>query len=221
MALKKLENKKHVFWQAFFLTVFFFFLGIVFGVYLEQLRTDNANVVFYQSEVSLYDSFALGKLLDNPLVSCEDLIGASVSFADKIYEEAKELERFDSSNKITDSLRIIHRKYDLLRTLLWMNVIDIKENCGNVNTVVYLYEYGAEDIQVRSKQIVWSRILQDLKDKRGNDIILIPIAVDQELVSLDFLIGTYNIREFPVVILNEENIFYEHKTVRELEGYLD
>jgi len=221
MALKKLKNKKHVFWQAFFLTLLFFFLGLVLGVYLEQLRTDNANVVFYQSEVSLYDSFALGNLLDNPLVSCEDLIGASVSFADKIYGEARELEKFDSSNKITDSLKIIHRKYDLLRTLLWMNVIDIKENCENVNTVVYLYAYDAEDIQIRSNQLVWSRILQDLKDKRGNDIILIPIAVDQELVSLDYLIQTYEVREFPAVILNEKDVFYDLKTVKELEEYLD
>ena len=221
MALKKFKNKKHVFWQAFFLTVFFFFLGIVFGVYLEQLRTDNANIIFYQSEVSLYDSFALGNLLDNPLVSCEDIIGASVSFADKIYEEAKELEKFDSSNKITDSLKIIHRKYDLLRTLLWMNVIDIKENCGNVTTVVYLYTYNAENLQIRANQLVWSRILQDLKDERGNDIILIPIAVDQNLVSLDFLIKTYGITEFPAVILNEKDVFYKHKTVEELEKYLN
>ena len=221
MALKKLRNKKHVFWQAFFLTVFFFFLGLVFGVYLEQLRTDNVNVLFYQSEVSLYDSFALGKLLDNPRVSCEDLIDSSVNFADKIYEEARELEKFDSSNKLTDALKITHRKYDLLRTLLWMNIIDIKENCGNINTVVYLYSYDAEGIQIRSNQIVWSRILQDLKDKKGNDILLIPIAVDQDLVSLDFLIGTYNLREFPAVILNEKDVFYKHKTVEELEKYLN
>ena len=149
MALKILESKKHVFWQAFFLTILFFFLGLVLGVYLEQTRIDNINIAFYQSESSLYDSFALGKLLENPFVSCEDLKNASINFADKIYEEAKELERFESSNKLTDSLKIIHGKYDLLRTLLWMNVIDIKENCGEIDTVVYLYEYNSDDLQIR------------------------------------------------------------------------
>jgi len=69
MALKKMENKKHVFWQAFFLTMLFFFLGLVLGIYLEQTRIDSTNIAFYQSEVSLYDSFALGKLLENPFVS--------------------------------------------------------------------------------------------------------------------------------------------------------
>ena len=221
MALKKLENKKHVFWQAFFLTLLFFFLGLVFGIYLEQTRIDNINIAFYQSEVSLYDSFALGKLLENPFVSCEDLKAASVDFANQIYEEAKELEKFDNSNKLTDSLKTIHRKYDLLRTLLWMNVISIKETCGDVNTAIYLYEYDVDDIQVRSKQLVWSRILQDLKNEKGDDIILIPIAVDQNIVSLDYLVKTYGVREFPAVVLNEENIFYEHKTVKELKEYLD
>ena len=190
-------------------------------MYLEQTRIDNTNISFYQSEASLYDSFALGKLLDNSLVSCEDLKSASVDFANKIYEEAKELERFDNSNKLTDSLKIIHRKYDLLRTLLWMNVIEIKENCGEINTVVYLYKYEADKIQIKSKQGVWSRILKDLKDERGDNVILIPIAADQDIISLDYLVRTYGIREFPAVILNEKDVFYDHKTVKELEWYLD
>jgi|TARA_Y100000310_G_scaffold340430_1_gene436197 hypothetical protein len=221
MALKKLENKKHVFWQAFFLTILFFFLGLVLGVYLEQLRSDDSNILFYQSEVSLYDSFALGKLLENPYVSCDDLIFANVNFADKIYEEAKELERFDSSNKLTDSLKKIHSKYDLLRTLLWMNLIKVKENCGNINTVVYLYSYNAEDIEIKSKQVVWGKILQDLKEEKGNEVILIPIAVDQEITSLNFLTRTYDVMEFPAVILNEETILYDHKTVEELKEYFN
>jgi len=221
MALKRLESKKHVFWQAFFLTMLFFFLGLILGIYLEQTRVDNTNIAFYQSESSLYDSFALVKLSENPSVSCEDLKSASVDFADQIYEEAKNLEKFDKSNKLTNSLKVVHRKYDLLRTLLWMNIISFKENCGEINTAVYLYEYDNENIEIKSKQIVWSRILEDLKNERGDDLILIPIAVDQNLVSLDYLIKTYGIKDFPAVILNEKNIFYEHKTVKELEKYLN
>jgi len=198
----------------------FFFLGLVLGVYLEQIRADDANVLFYESESSLYDSFALGKLLDNPLVSCEDLRGASTDFADRIYEEARDLEKFDNSNKLTNSLKTIHRKYDLLRTLLWMNIIEFKETCEDVNTVVYLYVYDSEDIQTRSKQNVWSKILEDLKNERGNDIILIPIAVDQNIVSLEYLTKTYGVEKFPAVILNEKVVFYDHRTVEELNNYL-
>ena len=96
-----------------------------------------------------------------------------------------------------------------------------KEDCGKINTVVYLYEYKIDEIQLKSKQIVWSKILQDLKDERGEEVLLIPIAVDQDITSLDYLIKIYEIREFPAVVLNEEIIFYDHKTVKELEKYLD
>ena len=221
LILRRLRNAKHVFWQAFFLTILFFFLGLVLGVYLEQLRSDNANMVFYQSEISLYDSFALGKLLDNPSVSCEDLKSADIDFANKIYKEAKQLEKFEDANELTGSLKIIHRKYDLLRTLLWMNIINVKENCGKLNTVVYLYQYNSTDIQINSKQNVWSKILQDLKEKNGNDLVLIPIAVNQNIISLDYLIKTYKIKKFPAVIINEKIVLYDHKTVNEIEKYLD
>lgn len=216
-----LKNKKHVFWQAFFLTLLFFSLGLVLGVYLEQLRSDDINIAFYQSETSLYDSFALSKLMDNSLISCDELTDASVNFADKIYEEAKELERFDRSNKLTDSIKTIHRKYDLLRTLLWMNLIEVKEECGDINTVVYLYLYDVEDIETRSKQVVWGKILQDLKEEKGNEVILIPIAVDQGIISLDYLVNAYDIEDFPAVIFNEEIVLYEHKTVEELKEYFN
>ncbi|MBI5803294.1 hypothetical protein HY448_01255 [Candidatus Pacearchaeota archaeon] len=214
------ENKKHVFWQAFFLTVLFFSLGLVLGVYFEQTRNDNTNMIFYQSETSLYDSFALGILSSNPTISCEGIELANIDFANSIYEEALSLEEFDESNKMTKSLKSIHRKYDLLRTLLWMNMISVKEKCKDISTVVYLYEYNTDDIETRSKQIVWSRILQDLKEQKGDEIILIPIAVDQGIISLEHLIKPYGISKFPVVVVNEKTVLYEHQSVKELAELL-
>src|SRR3989344_2453173 len=151
--MKMLESKKHVFWQALFLTGFFFLLGLLFGVYIEQLRGDNFNTAFYESEVSLYDSLALAKLSEGNLSSCEEFKDALVNFADKIYEEARGLERYDEKTKLTESIKSIHRKYDLLRTLLWINIIDAKAKCGEINSVVYLYIYDTEDIGVKSEQV--------------------------------------------------------------------
>ena len=215
-----LESKKHVFWQALFLTGFFFLLGLVFGVYLEQMREDNFSTSFYQSEVSLYDSLALSKLSESKLISCGDIKNASINFADKIYEEARDLERFDEKNKLTESLKSVHRKYDLLRTLLWMNIIDIKEKCGEINSVVYLYVYDTEDINVKSEQVVWSRLLGDLKDEEGNEIILIPIAADSGLASLDSLIKKFGIKKYPAVIINEKHILYDVEPASDIRKYL-
>jgi hypothetical protein len=217
-----LTSRKHVFWQAFFVTILFFFLGVVLGVYLEQTRADDINVAFYNSEASLYDSFALGRLIEDESVSCEDFKSASVVFADRIYEEARELEDFDESNKLTDSMKIIHRKYDLLRTLLWMNLISAKEKCDSpINTVVYLYIYDTDEVRVKSEQTVWEKILRDLKERQGNEIILIPIAVDQDITSLEYLTKSYDLKDFPVVIINEEHIITEINSADDLEMYLE
>lgn len=215
------ENKKHVFWQAFFLTVLFFLIGLVLGVYLEQTRADEINFLFYQSEISLYDSFAFGNFLDSQDVSCADLKQASVDFADKIYNEARTLEKFDDSNKLTESVKLIHGKYDLLRTLLWMNLIKIREKCGEVNSAVYLYYYDSEDILIKPKQTAWSRVLGDLKDERGSDVILIPIAIDQGVVTLDYLVKEYGVERFPAVVINEENVLYELKTTEEIDQFFN
>lgn len=216
-----LSNKKHVFWQAFFLTILFFLLGLVLGVYLEQSRSDSLNSLFYQSEVSLYDSFALGKFIEGQNISCEALSEASINFAEKIYAEARELEKFDESNKLTDSVKTIHKKYDLLRTLLWMNSIDLQKKCPEVNIAVYLYVYDTDNVNLKSRQTVWSRILQDLKEIKGDDLILIPIATDQNLASLDSLIKTFNIAEFPAVLINDDKILYEPESADEIAKNLN
>lgn len=218
---KMLENKKHAFWQALFVTILFLLIGFVLGVYLEQMRTDNLSVAFYNSEVSLYDSFAITKIAGDGFASCGDLKNVSIAFADKIYNEALELEKYDDKNKLTNSIKSIHRKYDLLRTLLWMNSMDARKNCSGINDIVYLYDYNTEDIQVKSKQVAWERALSDLKIERGNDFILIPIAVDQNIESLDYLTSRYKIENFPAVLINEKTVLHEPKSPSELGNYLN
>ena len=216
-----MENKKHVFWQAFFVTFLIFLVGLVLGVYLEQIRADSFSIAFYDSEVSLYDSFALGKLIEGNFTSCENLKGASINFADKIYLEARGLEKYDEKSKLTESIKSVHRKYDLLRTILWINLIDLKSGCGDINTIVYLYIYDAGEIETKSNQIVWERILSEVKEKEGNEIILIPIAIDQGIESLDSLIDKYEVKNFPAVLINEKDVFYEHRTSLEIRSYLN
>lgn len=215
-----MENKKHAFWQAFFVTVLIFLVGLVLGIYLEQGRADSFATVFYDSEVSLYDSLAIGKLIEGNFSSCDDLRGSLTDFADKIYEEARGLEKYDEKSQLTESIKSVHRKYDLLRTILWINAIDFKKKCNGTNTAVYLYVYDTEDIDIKAEQIVWERILLEVKENNGGDVLLVPIAADQEIESLDLLIEKYEIKEFPAVLINEKDVFYEHETSEEIQNYL-
>ena len=216
-----LRDKRHVFWQALLVTALIFSLGIVFGIYIEQIRADESNILFINSESSLFDTIALISYLDNENISCKELISSQIIFADKIYGEAKLLEEYDESSKITDSLKAVHKKYDLLRTILWINSIKVKEKCSGFNIVVYLYEYNSDDISVKSKQGIWSKVLADLKGIEGNKLILIPIAVDNDVTTLSIMLNHYNIKEYTVVIINEEIVITDVSPAEELEKYLE
>ncbi|PIN93651.1 hypothetical protein COU56_03330 [Candidatus Pacearchaeota archaeon CG10_big_fil_rev_8_21_14_0_10_31_9] len=215
-----LTSNKHVFWQALLITFLIFALGLVFGVYIEEIRNDNANTIFYQSETDLFDTLSLAYLLNSQELSCQELGEVYVKFADKIYLEARNVRQFDDSSKITSSTKYIHKKYDLLRTILWINIIDIQKKCPDINSIVYLYEYNTDDLNKKAEQGVFAKILSDLKDKEGNSFILIPIAVDNDIYSLNSFIDSKNIKEFPVIIINDKNYIYNLTTVEELEKYL-
>lgn len=221
--VKLLESKKHVFWQAFFLVVIVFVFGLFLGIAFEGNKINEINDYYVLSEISLMDAFTLNSLVVSDLdyADCDILTDSHLEFADRIYEEANLLEKYEDSGKITDGLRLAHRKYDLLRTLLWINLLKMPKECTeNLSIIIYLYEYETDDLTQKATQKVWSRILFDLKQEKGNEIILVPIAVDSDLTSLDSLLNKFEISEFPVVLINEKEIS-RLSSVEDLKIYLE
>ena len=79
--------------------------------------------------------------------------------------------------------------------------IKIKDRCGNeFHTVVYLYDYNPDAIVEKSKQDVFSRFLGELKMEYSDEIVLIPIAKNMDLVSLNILAGDLNVTETSIVV---------------------
>jgi len=168
------------------------------------------------------DILAFNNLVDLENARCKDLIDSNIEFADRIYEEAILLEDLENLGKVTDDLEITHKRYDLLRTFLWINTIKAQEKCSeDFSTIVYIYDSKNEDLTVRATQKVWSKILYELKEEKGSEIILIPIANDGEIESLNFLVNQYNITKFPVVIINNKIFLNELSTVEELNKALE
>jgi hypothetical protein len=228
-----LKSPKHVFWEALLLTVVVFFLGLLIGVAFEAGRVDEVNKYYAVSEISLMDVLALNDLVNLQAetpnhtdigAGCMGLIDSNLLFADRIYEEARQLERYDSAGRITEDIKLAHRKYDLMRTFLWINSIRTFNTCSgqtNFNVVVYLYEYETRDLTKKATQSVWSKILFDLKQEVAGDIVLIPIAVDSNLSSLDYLLSDYNIEEYPVVIVNNRYVISDLTSVDEIKRYMN
>ena len=219
--VKMLKSKKHVFWEALLVTILIFGLGLLFGSAFESLRIDKLNEYYSQSEVSLMDIIALDRLTDLDYSNCNILINSNLEFADKIYEEAKLLEKYDSSGRLSNSLWGVHKKYDLLRTFLWINSIKVSNKCKkDFHSLVYLYEYRSPDLAKQATQSVWSKILSDLKQEEGRNIVLIPIAVDSNLTSLNSLLKPLNITKYPVVVIDNKIIVSDLNSVDNLKKYL-
>jgi hypothetical protein len=217
-----LNNKKRVFWEALFLTVVVFLFGLLIGVAYESSKSSEINKYYATSEISLMDIFVMNSMINLNSKDCEVLTNANIEFADKIYNEASLLERYESSGKVTEEMKLVHKRYDILRTFLWINTMKTTERCEKkYSTVVYLYEYFSDDLTQKAEQNVWSKILSDLKQKEGSNILLIPIAEDSGLTSLDSLLSGFNITDYPVVIINEKDIIYELSSVEELDKYIN
>jgi hypothetical protein len=215
-----LGNPKNVFWEALLLTVVVFFFGLLIGYSIEGSRLDTINQYYAESEVSLMDSLAISSLVDNGYANCSILILSNLDFADRVYSEAKILENYEAAGKLSDNLQIAHRKYDLLRTFLWMDSKKTLDKCkGGFSTVVYLYQQNTGDLAQKATQNVWSKVLGDLKSKKGADVVLIPIAVDSNLSSLNSLMAQYKITKFPVVVINDQ-VVYDLSSADQLEKYL-
>ncbi|MCK4650083.1 hypothetical protein KAT36_02520 [Candidatus Pacearchaeota archaeon] len=205
-----LKSKKHVFWEALIITIVIFLAGLFLGMLIETSNSNKISNLYLQSEISLTDAMASSRLFEDTNLNCDAIKNNNIKLADQIYEEAKLLEQYEEVGKLTDSMFFLHKKYDLLRTLLWTSNQKSLKRCNNYNLVVYLYEYETEDTKIKAIQNVWSKMLLDIKEQ-NYDILLLPIAADQNLTSLNLLMEEHQIKKFPALIINNDEILYELK----------
>ncbi len=212
------ENRsKHAFWQALVFTIIVFALGLITGYFFEIRQSDDIFTALVNSEINILDEQVKGRLIQGVDVSCSDAKDSLFGFADKIYEEARQLEEKDSPGRLND-LTALHRRYDILRTLLWIEARELKDRCkDDFHVVVYLYSYLSEDVDVQSQQFFYSRLLTDLKEAHTDEIILIPIAVDTGLSSVELAAKSNNVGKFPAIIIDDGKVITDVITLSELE----
>ncbi|MDP3026725.1 MAG: hypothetical protein Q8N63_03380 [Nanoarchaeota archaeon] len=219
------NSQKNVFWEALLITIFVFGIGIIFGVVLENWRTSKISDLYQKSEVNLLDIKIQNEIYSEGKFNCDTAAESNLELADKIYAEAKLLERYEGARRLTDDLIVQHKKYDLLREMLFLNSIKIKEKCKlPYDTVVYFYIPGYEEVplDIPAKQVVFSKLLEELKKKKGNSMLLIPIAVNLDISSINIMLDTYNIsrQDLPIVLINEKTKITEVQKIEQIEQYL-
>ncbi len=212
-------NSKHAFWQALLFAIFIFGIGVLMGFFLENSRVNKVELNLLRSEINLLDEQVRGRIVEDFDLDCKVAVKNTFDFADKIYYEALKMEEYDSASKFGNQLKEVHKRYDLLRVILWDESLKLKRDCdAKFHTVVYLFNYTSEDTKIRGKQVAFARILKDLKEKHGNDVLLIPIAIDLGLSSTELVTRVYNISSAPAVIIDEKEVVRDIINLEEFES---
>jgi len=216
-----LKSNRNVFWEALIITIFIFGIGVLIGIAVENRRGVEISELYIEAELQMLDLNIQSEIFNLKNISCGRMVRDNIKFGDRIFEEALLLKDYEDSQTLTNALEQQHRKYDLLRTLFWINSIKIKKECpGNFHTVVYIYNYRA-GMNEKAKQKVFSDYLSELKNKKGDKIILIPIAGDLNLFSTQSLIEEYQISSLPVVIVDEKEKFYGIEELYKISSLTD
>ncbi|MEK6914943.1 MAG: hypothetical protein AABW89_00170 [Nanoarchaeota archaeon] len=209
---------KHAFWQALIFTVIIFSLGLILGFFLESKQSDRIYSDLRESELNILDEQLRQKLISDSNLSCSISKESLFLFADKIYQEALILENLDGTGRLSN-LNSIHRRYDLLRTLLFLEAGNLKSRCSdNFKIITYFYYYNSEDIGISSKQNYFSRQVYDLKIKYPEEIILIPLAIDTGLASVDLFLKSLYIESYPAIVIDDLYVVTDNLTLKELEN---
>ncbi len=191
------------------------------GYMLESSRIEKINKMYLEAEMELLDQRIQRDTLDTFDFECGALIKENIEFGDKIFEEALVIDRYEKANRINKEIIMQHKRFDLLRTLFWINSIYIKEKCNSdYHNLVYIYQYNEPSITQKAKQKFFSNLLLEIKEKKGNNVMLIPIAGDNNISSIDLILDKHNITEFPVILIDEKIIITDVESIGDVEKYL-
>ncbi len=216
-----IKNQKYIFLYALILTFFVFNFGIFMGYLLESSRIDKINSLYIDAEMELLDQMAQRDSFEVLDLDCTSLTEENTKFGDKIFEEALLIQRYEDANRLSEEITSQHKRFDLLRTIFWINSIKIKQKCNpSYHTVVYLYKYNNPSLEEASKQRFFSNLLRDIKESNGGKMMLIPIAADNDIPSMNLLLKKYNITELPVILIDENIKIIDVKDRDDIEKYL-
>ncbi len=217
-----MANQKYVFLQALIIAFVIFNIGIFFGYKLETSRIDKINNWYIQSEIELLDQRIQKDAFEFLELNCDAMVEENINFADRIYEEALVIDKYEKANRINEDIILQHKRYDLLRTLFWINSMKIKEKCNSsYHNLVYFYQYNDVSIEKKAKQKVFSNLLFQIKQEKKAEIMLIPIAADNDIGSINLILDRYDITELPVILIDEKIKLTDIESVEDIRKHLD
>ncbi len=215
------KNKYRIFIETLILTLLILIIGISLGFYIEYSRAKTVIDDYKNFEIDALDLKLQNyyyQIMDS--ADCKIAIEENLKFADRIYDTGLKIEKYEEANELTEDILLEKKKYVLLKTELWLNSVLLKKKCNNpFHTIVYFYSKD-KDIPKEAEQTAISNILKELKEEKGNEIILLPIAGDLGLPAIEMQMRIYNITYLPSTLIDEKIIIESFYTSDKILTYL-
>nr|MBA4404733.1 hypothetical protein [Nanoarchaeum sp.] len=199
------KNPKSAFWKSLVVTMILFLIGVSLGILFESMRANHVKDKYEEIEFQLLDSQLRANFyqkIDSDF--CDYAIQENLEFSDRIYEEGKKLETYEKFSKLGNALEKEKKKYALLKTEFWMNSKILKEQCNaSYTNIIYFYRDQPLNDNEKQEQNVQSKVLTDLKEKYGADIMLIPIPIDFNISVISVYTRSFDVETVPAILINE------------------
>ena len=212
---------RKIFLKTFALTVLVFVIGFYAGILFDNLRLEETKSRLTEidnlwNDVRLLQSFTQ-RMIDNKSLDCNILLRENLIAGDKIYKEGQKVEENELANRFTPTIFVEKERYALLDLQFWLNSIDMKKLCNaSYSTVIYFYSQYNKTVE----QGFQDKVLLDLKEKCGPQIIYITFPSDMGIITLEVIKDIYEIKKLPAIMINESIVLYSPINMRELEKYV-
>lgn len=196
-------EKSDIFMKALFIAFVLFSGLLVIALFFELQRLNSAYEKYSATDLSWQDLRIRDYYLRN-LGSefCQDAVKSNEEFADRIYKDGVTMQHYENANRMTSSIINEKKKYVLLQLEFWQNLEDIKKQCNaSYSTITYFYSQYP-NMNQKAVQNTFSDLLVQLKRDYPEKVMLIPLAGDIGLNSVDFAKSIYDVNELPTLIIN-------------------
>ncbi len=199
---RTISKEKYI--TAGIITLLIFFLGITFGLVIENHRYDLTQEVNEELEVK-YLSLQLQHLYlnsfsnqDNCPILATALKETVKDLSDSLSEVIAYEEENDASNKRKD---LVIRRYTLDNLRYWLLAIQSKKQC-NINLVPVLYFYSTDCPSCPNQGTIFTYF----KQLFGEEILVFPINLDyrDQEPMIEIMVSQYEINKFPTSIIDNK-----------------
>jgi hypothetical protein len=211
---------KNLFSKTAVITIMVFLLGMYFGMVFDSMRVEEVRGRITEidnlwNDVRLMQSYI--EKFSNTTEYCDFLLDENLRVGDKIYEEGLKVEEYEKTNRFSSLFILEKKRYALLDLQFWINTIELKKSCnGNYSTVVYFYS----QYDKTAEQVFQDRVLWELKQKCGPQIIYITFPSDIDISTIEMIKNIYSIEKIPSILINESILLETPTTMGELEEYI-